>query len=443
MISVLAPFGSIVAGFVVSLLIWFLCHNFRLGLWLVLALFLIDACAVSLPGLQAGIYLYPQDAVFLLIAVAALIRILFISEWTLLKTVWLGLGGMLFGSFLLGLVEFGKTAGVEFRGYFYFWTGTAYFMSFPLDDKKQSQLLRAWVTCTVAVLLLVWVRWLGEPLGLFTGQWSKGGYSYLPFRVINAAQTLFLAYSLIFCLYAWTKGMPGRGWSWLIALIATTVLVLRHRSVWAVVVISLLLILLIEKERRFSLFGRISLLAGVGLVVAIPLIASGYLDQVITMLKESFEEATNTRNSTFIWRVEGWQVLLDDWYNAGLLTHLFGSPFGSGFSRYLKGGTEVIKVDAHNHYVGTLLRVGMLGLMLLLASYGIALKRLYGKVKSSDLVDAHVLFILLAGQLTYFVTYSPLYVDSVIAGVAFALADQLRPAQLEASSLTRSDPSTA
>jgi hypothetical protein len=133
-------------------------------------------------------------------------------------------------------------------------------------------------------------------------------------------------------------------------------------------------------------------------------------DRLTTDLAES---ASN--DSTWQWRVTGWVQLIDRLHGVG--DWLLGLPFGSGYDR-LMGGV-VTDVHPHNFYVLMLLRVGLLGLVLLLVIV-LASLRACGRTTSVGLL----MWLLAAGEVIYSLTYEPTLPDGLLLGLMVRYATQ-------------------
>ncbi len=408
----------ILLGVGTSFLVWLLFHKAQTGLVLVMLLFVWETVAVGLPGIILKLIVYPQDFVFLLIGIAAVLRLALANKFHASQKAWLVFGFFLFASVFIGLVRFGTAAGVEFREYYYFWSGTAYFMSFSEDPGFLELARKAWIFAALTCVATAIFRWTADALGLEIGTaWAAVG-ARTQFRVLNAAQTLLLGQAFLMLVYSYATGQRRKGEEILIPIFLVAILILQHRSVWIAVLACLLALLWIDKSARKRLLGGVGILAiPLGGMILLLSFVNGS-DQVLTSVASSAGEVGSS-HSSFTWRINSWEELLKQWIYSGPLQYLFGNPFGSGFSRYIEG-VEGATVEApHNFYVQTLLRVGLLGVFALLMSYWTVIFSWAKKnIKKNMSPQDYMLPLLLFSQLVYFIPYSANYVQCVLLGLA-------------------------
>lgn len=129
-----------------------------------------------------------------------------------------------------------------------------------------------------------------------------------------------------------------------------------------------------------------------------------------------------------MWRVQSWQALVEQWAYGGPVVNLVGKPFGAGFSRHIEAAQEEVTQNPHNHYVYALLRVGLIGVLAMLAAYFMALRTSWRcRTQSlSRLVDAKLLITLVVGQLMFFVSYPAHYSQLLALGLSLALLGHYR-----------------
>lgn len=137
------------------------------------------------------------------------------------------------------------------------------------------------------------------------------------------------------------------------------VLLAQHRSVWGAAGVGMVAVLLWSgrtyiRQRVFVLLIGAAWLALVGWI-------SGVLDPSSNV---DAVEALDTR--TYRWRTSSWQSLIDEAFNRGPVSVLGGEPFGTGYLRQLDTGLWT-SASPHNWYVMVFLRLGLIGLFLLVA----------------------------------------------------------------------------
>lgn len=384
----------------------------------VLLAFLYDALIIDPQPVTVGsLHIFPADIVFLPLGVIAAVRIAStLSRRSL--AVWaplLILGGLLLFSFARGVMVVGvQPAGVEFRHFFYFIFGAAYFASFTASRLRLTGLVTAAAAVVAALALLALVRWPLELSGAgIAAAWKKNG----PLRVLTAHEAMLLGQAFILCCTLW---MAGRASGRVIAAalsLATGILLLQHRTVWLAVALVIMLLALNRAWRsRRALVASVTI---AGLITVVLLVAL----QMEGPFGESLG-AYGTDPRTLWWRVVGWRELLAQVSDP--LAILFGRPFGSGFARQIDD--QLVRVSPHNFYVETLLRAGVVGVALLLLTYLVTFRRLL-RLRSRSAMPAAIdsLLALLVTQLIFFWTYAPSYEQCIVLGTALSVCARAWP----------------
>lgn len=430
--SLAAPVAALLAAFALPWLVWCAYTTVTVGLVLVLATFFLEVLFVEFPGLQLGIYLYPGDIVFSFLAIPAFLRFVFAKEFPGRSLPWLLFGALLGASFAVGMGAFGRTAGTEFRPFFYLWVCTFYFMSFPFDEARAERIFRVFLGFAALIVVLAVLRWLAEAAGLPIADTWRGKESAAAFRVVPSGAALVLVNALL-VVGLMVIREPQRVWLWVAALgLGGAVILLQHRSVWIAGTIGLLtLVLAFRKRIRIELLRRL----GIGLVfvtfLGVGLVGYGKLDQVMSSLTSSAASATDTRG-TAGGRIYGWQQLLMQVQPSEYVT---GKPFGSGYERYDYPGVRwKATYDPHNFYLQTMLRTGVPGLALFLLAYVLFMPRLWRSSAAAETGrwTPRLLFALMAAQLAFMVPYQLPYEQGIWIGLAIAAAAGLRQSAREA-----------
>ncbi len=409
-------------------LVWTAYHRFAVGLALVLTTFFLEIVWVEFPGFWVGIYLYPTDLVFAFLAVPAFLRLLFARDFPGRSLPWLVFGVLLAASFGLGFAQFGKAAGTELRQFFYVWVSVLYFMSFPVDAARARATLRAWFVFSALLFLLALARWVAEAAGMPIADSWRGTGAAAEFRVLPSGGTLFLLDALVLIVFLMTA-RTARRWMWAaVPALLATVLVMQHRSVWLAAASAFLALYLAFPDAvRLKLMRPIAGTVILVVVVGGGLVGYGQLDALVSSVTRSAVQATDSRG-TAGGRVYGWHQLLLQLEPAEYVT---GKPFGSGYERYdFPNVRWKATYDPHNFYLQTLLRSGVPGLALLLATYLLTLSRLLrdrDDVTTPDL-PPRLLVVLLVSQLVFMAPYRLPYEQAIWLGLAISVAASLRRA---------------
>ncbi len=386
------------------------------GAGLVLLLYVLSAVVVAPLSVDlAGFKLYAEDVVFGGLFIVALLRLTIGGRLLARHWPWLLFGAVTFVSFGMGSQMYGlKPAGVEYRAVFYVLAGCLYSASFRVQSEEAGRLMRLWLWSAALLVALAWFRWAAEFLQLgIRSQWAGVGGDN-PMRVLNAGQAFFLSQAFVTTVYLYRQVTGRVALSCYSALLLLTVILMQHRSVWVVTVICCLLLAWREQALR-----RLLGLAVLALALGAPsyFLVSRYADTVGESLRSSVAEPFDSRRSTIAWRAVLWEQHLVEYVALSGMQTLFGVGFGNP-AIYSVGGSEVSNA-AHNYYVFALNRTGILGLISLVLAYWLLIRHLRGRPGSWDYLGLFVT--MTAGQLVYFLVYSPSFEQGLIAGTALGL----------------------
>lgn len=413
---------ALALGAALPYLVWVAYRRIEVGLVMVLATSFLQVVWVEFPGFLIGIYVYPTDLVFAFLAVPALLRLLFAQDFPARSAPWLLFGVVLAASFGAGLMQFGKAAGTEVRPFFYVWVCALYFMGFPVDAARARAALRAWFVFAGLLLLLALVRWAAEAAGMPIADTWRGSGAAARYRVLPAGATLFLVQAMVLIVFLMTA-RTSRRWMWAaVPALLAAVLVMQHRSVWLAAAAGLgALYVAFPGQVRVRLLRP---LVGATIFVAVVgagLLGYGHLDALMSSVLQSAGQVTDSRG-TASGRIYGWHQLLLQLEPAQYFT---GKPFGSGYERYdFPGVRWKATYDPHNYYLQTLLRTGIPGLALLLATYLLTLSRLLRSrvgTTESDL-PPRLIAVVLVTQLVFMVPYGLPYEQAIWIGLAISVA---------------------
>lgn len=390
-----------------------------LALICILLVSILNAWMIEPPAVTLGINIYLHDLVFVSLLLSALIRIIFKGEFFFVSPVWLLYGLILTFGLFIGLSKYGTAAGVDFRNFFYYWSGTLYFMTFAYSDEILDKVVQYWLILCSALLLIVYFRFVAEALNLpISETWIAADSTGVRFRVINAGQTYLLGIGIIMLLLRYINGVSNSLSHVLVVLFAVAVIALQHRSVWAATLFAGLTLFCLPGIRTHKALGKIVILCFAGLILLTPLLFSSHLSQFTSSISGSAERAQDLSTGTFGNRVKEWNRLMKHWEKSEFRNQLLGDSFGGGYF-----GS---KTSPHNFYLQSLLRTGVLGTLLLTLLYLSVLFRLYWKIWRNQPQGAYpsLLFVLIVGQLAFYIPYSPQAEHGIILGIALSLANR-------------------
>jgi O-antigen ligase len=193
---------------------------------------------------------------------------------------------------------------------------------------------------------------------------------------------------------------------------------LRHRTVWLMLIVGIVAILPLDAQ----LFRRILPVALLAAAVVVVLAMYGGSAEGLASENQFSQAATNSQ--TLEWRLNGWkELLLDDEQNA--MTIAIGKSMGSGYWRVDPVSYQSIAVAPHSEYVQEYLRVGVLGMLLIVLFSLQPLLRLWRLTKSDALAvypSASTWAVIILATLVYGLTYGIGPHAYALLGIANAVA---------------------
>ncbi|MFD1660313.1 O-antigen ligase family protein [Streptomyces caeni] len=362
-------------------LLWIFARHYSVGVGLLLAsqVWIVVAHG-RLPALDVGLHAYPADFLSACACLVALSRLLLhrvparagvlLILGMMALTVWSIVRGIGVGGF--------QTAANDSRVYFFqVFAFTLYVATAPLSAAMGRVIGRAWLAAAAVYVVLSLAGWADAGLQAVGSPTAAVG-AVTDARPVpaNAALMLVQGAVLLLCPPASDPRVPGRAGggrsgtrrhrlirSTLAVLLFVCVILLQHRTVWVVAAV----VVVVYWALRPSPTGQRVATAVAGVLVGCLTAVCyglGVFGSVGGKVAASLADAQDS-HSTFVWRILGWQELLSaprpwvDW--------VVGSPFGSGYVRIVEGG--LITVSPHDYYVHVALRLGLVGLLLLVAVY--------------------------------------------------------------------------
>jgi hypothetical protein len=354
------------------------------------------------------------DALFAVLLTAGIARLLRRQHLTMPQRLLLIFGIIVAWALIRGIGQFGiATATNEARRFLRYFAAALYFSTVEVEPNLLRRLGQIWLTAAVAFSVISVVRWVANAMGVAGGFLGDGS----DLRVVNSAETLIIAQGALIALPLLRERSRGLVRYLAPALLACVVL-LQHRTVWIGAVVGT--VYLLSRER--ALTPRVIAGLSVGLVMFAALIVAVFDDADVDVADQLTESSQST--GTFEWRVEGWRVLLSESGPTNLSETVVGQPFGKGWDRAMYG--TVVEVSPHNFYIESYLRVGVLGLFVIIALYGISLRATGEqaiRVTSPPLaLSGNVLKAMIVVQLLYFLSYAPDVTQAMLLGLGCAAA---------------------
>ncbi len=384
----------------------------------ILLITLINCWFIYEPFINIGLHTYLYDPLFVLIFFSALFRIFFREQITYTSFLWLIFGIIIFFNIFIGIKENGTSAGVTSRGDFYYWTGALYFMSFEYSRDLLEKILKNWFKLCLILLAIVYFRFIAEFLHLPIAQtWIQSDDNMgLKFRVTHSTYAYLLSVTIVMLFVRYLVPETTKPNKIITILFIFAVLALQHRSVWAATIMGIASASLLPSIKTSRLFGNVLIVGMVGGVLLLPFIFSGVTDVFLGSINEAADRATHLEKGTFAGRMKGWEYFLSNWEKLPFGYKLTGEPFGSSITG--------IKMALHNFYLQMIKDTGLLGLVSVVLFYFLTLAKLYlnSKHYPNDKLYFALFFMLLIGQLTFYIPYSNQAQHGIILGIAASLA---------------------
>jgi hypothetical protein len=328
---------------------------------------------------------------------------------------WLALGCLLGVSLLQGVVEnsFGTTMN-EFRSFFYPYAAMTWAMSLAWSPALTRSLIQrfsmalGWGLVIVAVLNISRFG-LGSPSGLV----DPGTGIEQNTRPLISGQAFMLLMCAAVCLRFWhSQRRPALFANALVFL--CVVVAVQQRTVWGVAILVVIAVFLVSQPRTkltMLYFGLIaSCLAGIAVTTNV----------APSLLSEFGGAASDSR--TYDARVTSWTNLIAQSVSQGPYNVLFGEPMGDGFGRF-EGINRWVVFAPHNWYVSIYLRVGLLGLSVLVLFLAFVITRMLRR--QSNMASVAIL----TAMVSYGWSYSWIWYFGIFSGWALAnrSTDQVIP----------------
>ncbi|MGA3286512.1 MAG: O-antigen ligase family protein [Bacteroidota bacterium] len=317
-------------------------------------------------GFPVGMGLLAADLIYLIMTISVFYRVF--HEHGIKKDLGLRNVLLIFSAFILfeilrNVNEYGLSAPGEFRFYYFYLIIPAYIAIYfdnAVDRKKLAKLL---------IGISIFIPILSVPIiGMYKG-WSFGSED----RFLNSATYLGIAYGytllLLSCKYKIMQ-VSKRSLILLALLLIFMTLIDGHRSAWlAILVIIVSLIYLKEISRKYLTV--IIIIGFIGLIITALVVKNYGMDLRAYLATRSIAFFNPEMDDTSAWRILQWQAQIEKIINSPLL----GEGFGGFFRVYIPGLGES-SVSPHSYYVQSLVKLGIVGLLL----YLLIVKKILSKI---------------------------------------------------------------
>jgi len=288
-----------------------------------------------------------------------------------------------------------------------------YFLTAPTDEKSLRRYTRMYL-CFGAALCVVAAL---AAMGLHVGTVTQSQTDIPDARVLSASPAAAIAVCAFLSLAMQYRVSGFRIRALPVMFIAVTVY-LRERSVWTMLLAGMVALLPVD-SKLFRKLLPVTLLA-MGAVAGIVIYGAsvrGVADA------DQFSESA-TSDATWQWRVNGWMELLRD-SDQNTLSIAVGKGMGSGYERIDPLTHTMLEAAPHSEYVQEYLRVGVVGILLLLSLWLWTLRRLWKRMKVDPIgvyPSVSIWAIVIFSTLAFGVTYSIDVHSYALLGIASAIA---------------------
>lgn len=381
-------------------------------LWAIVATTFLDAAFENqLLGLRyASVKILLTDVLFGIVAAAGVARHLRLRSRPGILYLVYGFGLLALLSVARGVPLYGESALNEFRFYLAFAGTILYFSSVAWDQRMREAFARSIVGLGVALGVLVVLRWAnvfaGLPIGPLQAEFGR------TIAVLSGPQSFPFAEAFFVTLPAIGGRERLKHQRVLAVAFLAFGILLNRRTMWLAMLVGA--VVLASRNREWA-----KRMAGLGLVLVL-VGATAYLVLPPEQLPVETEDElafSPTDTGTLEWRLQGWAELVrsmpDD-----IVTRLIGEPSGAGYQRDVEVGT--VGSNPHSLPVQTLLRTGALGLLALLALYGLVIRGLmrYDRPDPPGLVPIGILLTLVVVHGVWILAWRPGPEQSVLLGLA-------------------------
>lgn len=342
-----------------------------------------------------GTHIYPTDTLAVVMLIATMIHLIRRPPPARIMAPLSVAGAVFAANLALGVAQFGLQHAVnESRQWLYLLVTTAFVIA---AGPWTPRFWRPWFALALCLVGLAWLGVARHGLHPVTSPIVINGQLVDP-RPLTAGGALALAFALVAMLGSQT--VTSRRKAVFGAALICTLVVVQQRTVWAILAVVFLIWVAASLQRHGTARHRHLAAAGVAvLATAAVALASGIATG--NVFDRSLAEAT-AKHSTFTWRLIGWSELLQSDHSAARLA--FGSPFGTGYRRTIQG--MVVNLDPHSFYVGTILSLGLIGLVAFAFLYWNVWK--YRRQAAAALgVSPMTIALLLVGLMVFSITYEP------------------------------------
>lgn len=397
---------------------------------LLVLLVLASSISESYIGLDLGLKLdqlvvHPIDALAVMAGTAAVIRLFAIGRLESPLRWWLVLCACWGFALAYGASRYGAVVALSFyRQHFYLCAIALYLMTFEFSASDLRRAVGIWIGAAAVIMVFCLLAKIDPS---FINEDLLPPYvrqAFVAERVVGAGAAMVMAQAALIGLGGWAAMRGGLGLRILTLCLIMTVLLQYHRSTWLAVITGAIVMAKINPRYVSRLAPVFLLVLGCAVTLWLWGVASGQ-DFMTAAVTGAISEPLDASQSTALWRIEGWRILVGQAIAQGPFRVLFGGGFGIGYERLMNGADIIF--SPHNMYVEVFLNAGLIGLAPLIAFFVALLRRAMvyqkGGLEQAGL-DAAIAAALIAGILVYCCAYSLGYDQGILIGILAAVLGQ-------------------
>lgn len=393
---------------------------------LLVFLVLVSSVAQVHIGLNLGIKLdemqvtlYPVDALAVVAGAAAVIRLFIDNRLDSPLRWWIAVCACWFFALAYGASRYGAFTALSFyRQHFYLCAIALYLMTFQFSAADLRRVMAMWIGAAAVVMVFCLLAKI-DPY--FVNEELLLGYTRQAFvaeRVVGASAALVMTQAALIGLGGWAGMRGGVGLRILTICLIIAVLLQYHRSTWLAGIAGSIAMVKVHSHYLGRLAPVFLMVLGCVAVLWLWGVASGE-DFMTAAVTGAFSEPLDARQSTALWRIESWRILLGRAIGEGAFRILVGGGFGVGYER-LMGGEDVL-FSPHNMFVEIFLNAGLVGLLPMIAFFVVLLRQVMVHQQvigtEPDGLDPAVAAALTTAILVYCTAYSLNYDQGILLGV--------------------------
>jgi hypothetical protein len=290
--------------------------------------------------------------------------------------------------------------------------------AFRLDAVRLAHWLTSAGLCLAAVALLRWADLLPTPVELHDNLREV-------FHTLTADYSIIVGQAFIAAIYL---HLVGRRSAWYLAgagILGVITFLLQQRGVWVATAAGLAWLALRTFRISTVRWLRLGAITGAALSLIMVMAPIALFESTSKIATINVHEAQKV-DSTWAWRVEGYEEAIAQLLASGPLDILIGPP--AGWAEGTHANVAVIYI--HDRYIDTLANYGIVGFTVLLLWFGILTKRVCWPTTSPrgtparDQAGAIFLEALLLSEMVYLIPWFGGPLQGAILGLIWVAAKQ-------------------